>query len=370
MKHGETTPTSYDLFVYPLSRSWDEGTGVEMNGIDVGYSNWMSASSAQAWTNSGSDFLTSSYGSASQHFDRGQEDLEVDITSIVNAWLTGGLANNGLVVKLGETEEYGNSLDYFIKEFHGRESKFIEFLPYLEARWSNVKKDNRNNFAFDQNNNLYLYNFIRGQLINLTEPVLVRVQNHTGSNANYIQTITASLVETGIYSASFNIIATASLSSTFYDIWYSGAYAYSTGTFIPVRLTGATSDQYYDFTVNVNDLRQVYDSGEEVRFRVNVRRKNYKTHVGTIKSASLDMNREYIENMYYSIINDESGFIVVPFGTGSSNPYTKLSYDGNGNYFDFYCNSLVPGFKYRLKFLIQNNKDKKILDGDWIFKIV
>jgi hypothetical protein len=370
MKHGETIPTSYDLFVYPLSSSWDEGTGVEMYGIDKGYANWEKATSTRYWAITGSDFFTSSYGSGSQHFDRGQENLEVDITSIVNAWLTGGLVNNGLIIKLGSAEEY-NATDYYVKEFHGRESKFVEYLPHLEARWSSVKKDNRNNFAYNQNNNLYFYNFIRGQLANATEPVLVRVQDFTGSSGsgNFITTITASLVETGIYSASFTIVNTASFSATFYDIWHSGAFAYMTGNFRPQNLTGSTADQYYDFTANINNLRQVYDSSEEARFKVNVRKKNFRTHATVLKSASLDMDREYIESMYYSIINDETGFIVVPFGTGSANPYTKLSYNSEGNYFDLFFNCFVPGFKYRIKLLIQNNKDKKILDDDWIFKV-
>lgn len=368
MKHGDTTPTSFDLFVYPLSASWDEGTGVEMDGIDVGYANWTNRTSTATWTVTGSDFITASFGSASQHFDRGQEDLEVDVTQIVNAWLTGGFVNNGFVVKLGTTEEY-NGTDYYVKEFHGRESKYIESLPYLEARWANVKKDHRGNFAYNQDNNLYLYNLVRGQLTNLTQPVLVRLQDHVlGTSASYSATITASFVETGIYSATFNVPST--LSSTIYDIWYSGSTVYMTGTARAISLTGSSVDPYVDFTANVNNLRQVYDSSEEGRFTVNVRKKNYKTHVGVIKSASLDIDKEYVETMYYSIINDENGNVVIPFGTASANPYTKLSYDANGNYFNLFFNSFVPGFKYRILFLVQNNKDKKVLDGDWIFKVV
>lgn len=367
MEHDDTTPTSYNLFVYPLSRSWDEGTGVELDGIDVGVSNWIDATSTQQWTLTGSDFITGTF-SASQHFDRGSEDLEVDITSIVNSWLTGGITNNGLIVKLGATEET-NANDYYVKEFYGRESKFVELLPYIEARWSDVKKDNRNNFAFNQNNNLYLYNFVRGQLSNLTEPITVRVQDSLTA-PTYSATFSASSVSTGIYSSSINISNTVSNATVFYDIWYSGSSVYMTGNFKPQNLTGSATDQYFEFTANVDGLRQVYDSKEEVRFKVNARKKNFRTHVGVLKSASIDMDREYIENMYFSVENDESGLVIIPFGTGSSNPYTQLSYDGDGNYFTLFMNSFVPGFKYRIKFLIQNNKDKKVLDNDWIFKVV
>ena len=42
MRHGDTVPASYDLFVYPLSRSWDEGVGIDDDlGRDRGVVNWI-----------------------------------------------------------------------------------------------------------------------------------------------------------------------------------------------------------------------------------------------------------------------------------------------------------------------------------------
>jgi hypothetical protein len=99
MKHDETVPTSYDLFVFPLSRSWSEGRGIDNDNFrDYGYASWVDATSTQAWTVTGSDFI-SDMGSGSQNFDQGDEDLSVDITHIVNNWLTGAFGKNGLVVK-------------------------------------------------------------------------------------------------------------------------------------------------------------------------------------------------------------------------------------------------------------------------------
>jgi len=174
MRHGNTVPTSYDLHAYPITRDWDEGTGTALPNLDFGFASWLSASSVQTWTTAGSDFTASM--SASQHFDRGSEDFEIDVTRIVNEWLTGTtVSSNGFLIKFGTTEE-ANSTNYFLKAFHGRESKFIEKLPFLEARWDSTGiKDNRKNFAFNQQNKLYMYNFIRGELTNVSEPVLVKV---------------------------------------------------------------------------------------------------------------------------------------------------------------------------------------------------
>lgn len=371
MPHEDRVPSSCDLFIYPLSRSWDEGTGLDdENFTDAGCVNWLSASSTTAWTTSGSDFLT--HVSASQHLDSGQEDIEVDVTTIVNEWLTGSMSNrrNGVVVKLGSTEETNGS-DYYIKLLHGQESKFVDKIPYIEARWNDVLKDNRNNFGFNVANRLYMYNFVRGELTNAQEPVTLRIQDHLlGVSASYSQSFATQQISSGVFSASVVIVNTASFSSSFYDIWFSGATVYMTGTFKPMALTASSVDQYNEFTVNIVNLKRVYSVDEEARLKVNVRKRDYKTHRGTISTSSLGVSREYIEKMYYSVINNETGEVVIPYGTGSV-PYTQLSYDGEGNYFNISMKSFVPGFMYKFKFLIDINQyDKKIAEEDFIFKVV
>lgn len=372
MRHEDTVPTSYDLFVYPLSRSWDEGAGIDDDlGRDRGVANWIQPVSTADWVTTGSDFLATDYGSGSQHFDAGNENLQMDITDVVINWLTGSITNNGLVVKLGDTEE--NSVqDFFRKVFHGNESKFIDRLPYIEARWNDVVKDNRKNFAFDQDSNLVLYNFVRGELTDLTEPITVRLQdNLVGVSASYSQEFTAVRVSTGIYSASFNIEHTASFSSSWSDVWFSGSRSYMTGAFTPLIITGSQVDQYDEFDVDVTNLKRVYSVNEEARIKVNVRKRDFMTHLGVVHTASLEMEREYIEKMYYSVVDDETGEVVIPFGTGST-AHTQLSYDGNGNYFNLWMNSFIPGFKYRLFFLIDINRyDKKVINEEGlVFKVV
>jgi len=376
MEHGDTIPTSYDLFVYPLSRSWDEGVGDDLtNYRDYGFSNWYDSTSIVSWTESGSDFLATEYGSGSQHFDSGLEDLEVDITDVVVNWLTSSLLpNNGVVVKLGVSEE--NSLGfYYRKSFHGRETKFIDRIPYIEARWNSVEKDNRNNFAFDVNNKLYMYNFVRGELTNVSEAVTVRIQdNLIGVSASFTGSYSSVQVASGVLTASILIEHTgnALFSGTFYDIWQSSTRLYMTGTFKPVWVTGSQVDPYDEFFVNVSNLKRVYNSSEDARIFVNVRKNAWTTHVGLLASASseLKQDRQYIEKMYYSISNYDSGEVVVPFGTGSV-PYTQLSYNADGNYFDIPMSMFVPGFVYKMSFLIDINRfDKKIYDDDWVFKVV
>jgi hypothetical protein len=378
-KHDGRVPIDYDLFAYPVSQSWTEGRGVDLvNFRDFGEANWLSASSTTGWVQgltptSGGTFLnTVDYGSGSQRFTETFQDLEMNVTDVVINWLTGGLPNNGFIIKLGSTEEDHATNSYFNKMFHSRESKYVDRLPYLEARWSEVRKDNRNNFAYDVENKLFMYNFVRGELTQLSDTVTVRVQDHIiGTSASFTGSYATTQIENGILTASITIELTGGIrfSSSFYDIWESSSKLYLSGAFTPLILTGSSVDQYDEFVIDVTNLKDVYSTDEEARIKVNVRKRDYKTHK-IVHTSSLGLDREYIEKMYFTILNDETGELVVPYGTGSV-PHTQLSYNGDGNYFDLYMNNFVPGFKYRLKFLIDiNAHDKKEVDSEFTFKVI
>lgn len=374
MEHGDRKPENYNIFAYPVSQSWTEGNGIDNDNYrDFGYTNWLSASSAATWAATGSDYLdTADYGSGSQYIEDPNSDIEIDITNVVVNWLTGALPNNGLLLKLGSTEEDHTTESYYTKAFHSRETQFIDRLPYIEARWSNVKKDNRNNFAYNVENKLFMYNIQRGELTNVGETVTCRIQDHVvGVSASYTSSFATHQVEPGILTASITVELTGnvSFSSSWVDIWESSTRVYMTGNFTPLILTGSTQDLNNRYVVNIDNLKRTYSENEEARLKVSVRNKNYTTHK-IVHSSSLDVANQYIEKMYYKVINDDTGNEIVPYGTGSI-PFTQLGYDANGNYFDLNMNMFIPGTKYRIMFLIDINKHtKQEIDDDFIFKII
>lgn len=369
--HDEELPSSFDIQIYPISSSWDEGRGKDNDKfLDVGYSNWFSGSSTSKWTLTGSDYLQTL--TSSQHFDLGNEDLEVDITSLVNAWLTGNLPANGLLVKMSDTCE-SNTVTYYKKSFHGRETKYVDRLPLIEARWSNFSSDNRNNFYYNESNNLYLYNFVKGQYKNLSSPIYVKIQDALSvSSASYVNTLTASNPSTGIYSISINLQLTGNLqfSRTFYDIWYSAGNVYKTGTFYPTQATGSSEDFNENYTLSLENFKNLYSTSEVARLRTNIRKNNQTSHLYAFSTASLESQNLYLENVYYSILNDNTGEVIIPFMTGTNSQYTKLSYDSQGNYFDLFFNSFVPGFVYEIIFNIQNTPyDIKVIKDKFKFRV-
>jgi len=86
--HGQTLPKQFDLEVKPVSASWDEGTGLDMELYkDIGKSNWVSASTTAAWTTAGGDYYSGSALVRTQNFDAGTEDLEIDVSEVVERQL-------------------------------------------------------------------------------------------------------------------------------------------------------------------------------------------------------------------------------------------------------------------------------------------
>jgi len=154
------------------------------------------------WARPGGDYDRYPTSSFEQSFVHGTEDLEMDVTKLMEQWLytsTSVLgdkssARYGIGIHLTSSQEAkyvdttitdgdygllknptGSIKSYYTKKFFARGSQYFFKRPIIEARWDSSKKDNRGNFylssslvpAADNLNTLYLYNYVRGQLKNI-----------------------------------------------------------------------------------------------------------------------------------------------------------------------------------------------------------
>ena len=106
--HNQTTPRELSLAVLPVSSSWEEGTGLDMDSYkDVTNngegSNWINSAANTPWLREGGDYLDSP--AFSQQFPIGNEDLKVDITNLVEEWVAGTIPNYGVGVHLTSSQE-------------------------------------------------------------------------------------------------------------------------------------------------------------------------------------------------------------------------------------------------------------------------
>ena len=400
-EHVESTPRDFTLTVAAISQSWTEGTGLDtVNYTDLGVSNWISASQGTAWTVQGGDFLTGSGDSlmfTSQNFPIGTENLDVDVTSIVEEWLNGTTGSYGFGVFLTSSQETATE-SYYTKKFFARGSEYFHRRPVLEARWNDVVADDSSNFylsssrapAADNLNTIYMYNYVRGQLVNIpsigTGNIYLSVYSgSTGPTGSALSlpagggvasvgdtVVTGGYVSTGVYRAS--LAYTSSSITSIYPVWHnnSGTEFFSGSAITVKSQEDASNYPIKDWVINITNLKSTYSTDEVARFRLYVRPKNWNPNLYTVAQTQIETTP--IDKAYYKLNRVVDNFEVIPYGTGSGNEsYTQLSYDASGNYFDLDMSMLQSGYSYQLTFLFnlvgdyseQRAKFKfRVSDGD------
>jgi len=402
VKHSETLSRNYTLVVSPVSQSWQEGSGLDMDEYkDFTYdgtgSNWLNSIAHTNWANDegetlqGGSYLTASWHGAKattyNEFnyrqtigEAGTEDLEVKITGLVEQWIKGtgnsGYSNYGVGIFITGSEESG-SRSYYTKKFSSRSSEYFFKRPVIEARWDDTRKDHRGNLyvsssalsANDNKHTLYLYNYFRGQpkdLVGLTNNVIY-VQCYTsatlgdvesvsglGHTRNYVVT-GGKTTDTGVYTASFALYTTRSV---VYDRWASGwpitgsSYVAHTGSFKPKPVDTSTGYFIPSYVTNITNLRSEYNINSTARLKTFTRLKDWSPTI--YKVASTEIENSFVENSFYKVFRVVDEYDVVRYGTGSFN-HTRLSYDVSGSYFDLDISLLEPGYQYGIKFVYYIN---------------
>ena len=380
---SRTVPKNFTIVAQAISQSWTEGDGLDLeNYKDIGKSNWISASSTTAWDSEGGDYHASPV--FTQTFSTGLEDLEIDISELVEQWIDGTKANYGVGIRLTSSNEASSSANptgatgsYYTKRFFARGTQYFFKKPVIEARWNSSIQDDRGDFymssslapAADNLNTLYLYNYVRGQLTNIpaigTGEIYVDLYQTLGGDAltQAVNTpATGGYVSTGIYSCSVCITGSY---TTLRDVWYSGSTEYFTGTISPQSF-GATavSTGNNRYITKIKNLKNKYFSEEEARFNVYVRSKNWSPTIYTV--ASEEIENTIIPSASYRVYRVLDGYNAIPHGTGSDKQ-TLLSYDVSGNYFNLDMSLLEPGYEYGIKLAFYDSQRQSWLEQDQKF---
>tara|TARA_A100001515_G_scaffold19616_1_gene14461 strand:+ start:2013 stop:3524 length:1512 start_codon:yes stop_codon:yes gene_type:complete len=392
-RHSEQIPKNFTVNVMAVSQSWQEGTGLDMEGYsDESYgliagSNWMSASQTTPWFKVGGDYHSASYvadipsttmPNYTFTFNEGTEDILLDITSAVEEWISGTQPNYGFGIFLTASNEgyvsnssgldtdpilhnpEGSQKSFYTKRFFSRSSEFFFKKPAIEARWDSSIKDDRGYFFAsssmapgpDNLNNLYLYNYIRGRLVDIPNTETVTVKLYGSSDGvpagNSLAQANASKISTGIYKAQLQINTTL---STLHDVW-SGSVGgvYKTGSITVNNFNNSSvllANDYNEFVTKITNLKSRYISDETARFRVFARPRNYSPNIYTV--ASTKIQNTIIPSASFEVRRAIDNEVVIQNSTSSVSQHTYLSYDNSGSYFDLDMSLLEPGYMYTIK---------------------
>lgn len=398
---GQTTPSGFTVVVNPLSRSFDEGLGRDVvYYADRDVCNYITGSRAQgAWLVSGCllgggmpgsvDYVTASVNinagaslTKSQFFATGEEDLEVDVTTIVSATLAGTLPDSGFRIAFAAAHE-ADLRTYFVKRFASRTAYDESKRPKLIVTYDDSIQDDGTELYFDSNATLFLYNYDRQALSNLTSgsssvvgPNSLKLKLVTEISGGTHQLVfsasqhkNGSFNVDGVYSASVYLplstpVYTQKLAQSgsvrLVPIWGSNddTVTFLTGSairaFMPQR--GGTNMASKRFVVTVHDVQSSYRVNDNATFRVHI----LDHSSPTIIASRLPVNApgKIVRDVYYQLRDVTSATVEIPFDVEHGS--TKLSSDASGMFFKLDMSDLVAGRSYVIDIMTFTNNQKQV----------
>jgi hypothetical protein len=144
---SEEIPLEYTLYAYPVSQSWEMGIGSRFDNVSTAGVTWnyregdskldwlintLEAGSDSNPNNGTGGTWYTSYGST-QAFNYQTADIQMDITNMVRAWISGSITNDGLIIKHSDARE-NNTQDYGIVRVFSKETNTI-YQPKIRIGW-------------------------------------------------------------------------------------------------------------------------------------------------------------------------------------------------------------------------------------------
>lgn len=410
---GQTTPNNFTAALYPLSRSFDEGLGRDVVFYgDSDVCNFLSGSLTQgAWLLSGCglggglpgtcDYITASTSISqgaslkqTQLFSTGEEDLNIDVTTIVSATLAGLLPDSGFRISFDSSIE-SDTHSYFVKRFASRTAYNETKRPELVVKYDSSVQDDSLALNFDSPNSvLVLYNYANHRAAHLlsgssltpvtgSNCIILKLKTEI-SGGCYNLLFTGSQHRnginfvTGVYSASFNIPSTdltlaaklaVSGSVKFTPIWGSidGTVAYLTGTVLTANpaTRSSTTLEPKRYTITVTNVQPVYRSDEEVTLRINVFDKS-----SPVRAVKLPIETPSLvfRDVHYQVRDAITSDIKIPFDITHNS--TRLSSDGTGMFFKLDVSNLTKNRSYVIDVMTSAGNNSQIYkDVSPIFRV-
>ena len=145
---SEEIPLEYTIYANPISGSWEMGTGTRFDNISTQGVTWnyREGDSSLEWLqNNFAPNTTASINNgvggtwyttynASQTFNYQTADINMNVISLLRAFISGSVINDGIILKYSTTNE-SDTADYGILKFFSKETHTI-YQPKIRIGWN------------------------------------------------------------------------------------------------------------------------------------------------------------------------------------------------------------------------------------------
>lgn len=243
----------YTIHAHPLLASWSQGSGKETHiPITTDGVSWKYRTVDVAWSGSVSASAGGYYSSsivASQSFSDQSADIVMDVTNIVNHWLSGSLTNYGFILKFPSANET-DTTDYGTFRYYSSKTHTI-YRPRLEIVWNDsVWRTYALSSSISSSNTITTSSYMVSQSIGFTTSstyIGPTVWSSSYSGSNYIQIGTSSLWVSESYGQfklyqTFSYLTASGVYRSSSVEYASASYVYTSGSnsIISKSLSGGT----------------------------------------------------------------------------------------------------------------------------------
>lgn len=260
MSNERRRASSFDLILFRIPKTsgstgnpqvWDEGVGYDYNDFNLAKnsslggsspltyvdsraystrpSNWYQTQTVSDWSEPGvynnKNLGLVNYSGltiiATQHFEFGNEDIDMDMSHEINSLLSGGTTGvtGWGIAYLPQIENISGLTDSYSVAFFSRHTQTF-YQPFLQTTYDDLIEDDRNRFLKNQTNKLYLYVYQQGDAANLDALPTVSILQRDGTVYNGLSGLTTCLRTRGVYEVVIpNSFTGSPTPCMFYDVW-------------------------------------------------------------------------------------------------------------------------------------------------------
>lgn len=359
---------SFDLIFFLIPDKWDDGRGFDYvqdlysgshKSISTDASNWYQFKNYYKWSQEGIyslnnlfkeyDLFTNKVGNLSkiiigkQHFEYGNENIEIDITEIFNKFLNNEITNNGIGIAFAPYyENIETKKSQYVGFFTNHTNSFYK--PYIETYYEEYIEDDRTNFYLDKPNKLYFYASVNEHYVNLDEIPTCTI--------NGVEMVVKQCSK-GIYYAEVNLSSKEYEDNVMlYDIWDNIKYNNRVFEAIELNFVTISPNKYYSFGLPLSDSKK-----KDIIPSIYGINDNEQIQIGDIRKINIDCKIPYssdkkysIDGLYYRLYVKEGEKQIDVIN------WTQVEKGYNENYFYINTNDLIP-FRYFIDIKYNNGTE-------------
>lgn len=367
--------TSFDVIFFLIPQEWDGGKGFDYKYtfFNQGYysqncinitndtrkllsidgANWFQARNGYPWEEEGiysTNTLSKEYDKfsaneesviiARKHFDIGNENIDVDITDVVNKFILDEIPNYGIGIAFSPLYEFTKeNTNNYVGFMTHKTPSFFE--PFLESKYEDPILDDRSHFILDKWNKLYLYCNIGGELTDLDVLPICTIDGKDYEVKHQYK---------GIYYADILLKSDEYKTNTMlYDTWSNIVYKGNKLNDVELDFTVKSPFNWFNIGNQISDVTRYKPLISGIK-------NNEQINRGDLRKINIIARVEY-DQYKARLLNNMELRLYVKDGESEIDviPYDKVHKSFNENFYYIDTNMLIPNNYYvDIRFMCNN----------------